>query len=227
MDRRRTSAGKRQELRARARRMAPEMRREKLLQSAIRVFARKGVTIARHPDVAREAQVSLSTVFLYFPTRRRLRAAVLAELERWAFALAMAARDRDLPPLETLYEHLHRLADLLDLNPDYARVWLGWSMAIEDELWPRYLELQRQITEIVATTIRSGQDDGSIRADVNPQDGALALLGVGYVIAQTKAAGRSREELEHFARHLVDLTFRPIEPSRPSPADTERPSGAL
>lgn len=214
MDRRRRSGAKRQGPRRRARRLAPGIRREKLLESAIHVFARKGVTIARHPDVARQAGVSLSTVFAYFPTRQQLRAAVLGELERWALALAKAAHGRGLPPIEALYEHLHQEADLLDLNPDYARIWLGWSMAIEDELWPRYLELQRRIIEIVATAIRSGQADGSIRPDLDPQDGALALIGAGYVIAQTKATGRSREDLERFARQLVELTFRPSEPIR-------------
>jgi TetR/AcrR family hemagglutinin/protease transcriptional regulator len=194
--------------RRRAPRLAPQLRRRHLLDCAIRAFASKGVTTARHPDVAREAHVSLSTIFAYFPTRRALREAVFAELERWAHQLAEAAHRHGLAPLDALYEHLHRLSDLLQVNPDYARIWLGWSMAIEDELWPRYLELQRRIVSIVAATIRRGQEEGTIRADLDAEDGALALIGAAYMIAQTQAAGRRRSEVERFAR-LVESVFRP------------------
>jgi TetR/AcrR family hemagglutinin/protease transcriptional regulator len=198
-------SGRKGAARGRAKRLDPEVRRRKLLQSAVHAFAKKGPTLASHADVAQQARVSLSTVFLYFPTRRALREAVLADLEVWAMDVARVAHEHNLPPVKALYEHLHRAADLFDLNPDYARIWLGWSMAVEDKLWPRYLAAQRRLLEIISATIRKGQLDGSIRDKLNPEDGAIALFGAAYMIAQTKAAG---QELERFAGQFVETMFR-------------------
>jgi TetR/AcrR family hemagglutinin/protease transcriptional regulator len=192
---------------SRAKRLDPAQRRQKLLQSAIHAFATKGPMVARHRDVALQAHVSLSTVFKYFPTRRGLREAVLADLEHWTLAVARAVHEQGLPAVEALYEHLRRTNDVWDVNPDYARIWLGWIMAIEDDLWSRCLATQGQIIEMIATTIRTGQRDGSIRGHMDPTEGALSLLGAAHMMAQTKAAGWSHEQIERFARHFVDLVF--------------------
>ncbi len=52
--------------RARAQRLDPAERRPQLLQCAIRVFARRGLGGAHHAEIAREARVSVPTVFFYF-----------------------------------------------------------------------------------------------------------------------------------------------------------------
>jgi TetR/AcrR family hemagglutinin/protease transcriptional regulator len=183
------------------------MRREKLLACAMRVFGRKGVAFARHSDVAKEADVSLSTVFAYFPTRQALLKAVIDELSRWALALAKRAHRIELSPRQALYEHLVQLADLLENDPEYARVWLSWSMVVDKSLARAYLKLQRRVVGIIAETARRGQRDGSIAPRLNPEDVALLIIGGAYVIAQTKLTGRSRPELERFARMVVAGTL--------------------
>lgn len=192
--------------RKRASRLDPAMRREKLVASAMRVFGRKGVASARHSDVAEGAHVSLSTVFAYFPTRKALLKAVLDELSRWALNLAKQVHRKDKTPRQSFYEHLVRLADLLEGDPDYARVWLSWSMVFEKELSRSYMKLQRRVVRIIADTARRGQRDGTVARELNPEDIGLAILGGAYVIAQTKLAGRKRSQLERFARMVVDAT---------------------
>jgi len=58
-------------------------RRALLLRCAICVFARRGLGGARHAEIAREAKVSVPTVFFYFPTRDALVGAVLDEVARF------------------------------------------------------------------------------------------------------------------------------------------------
>jgi len=193
--------------RGRAPRLAPALRRDKLLACAMRVFGRKGVAFARHSDVAQEAEVSLSTVFAYFPTRQALLKAVLDELSRWALQLAKRAHRAGLPPRQSLYEHLVQLADLLETDPEYARVWLSWSMVVDEDLSRSYLKLQRRVVRIVAETARRGQRNGTIAPKLNPEDVGLLIIGGAYVIAQTKLAGRRLPELERFARMLVNATL--------------------
>jgi len=183
------------------------MRREKLLACAMRVFGRKGVAFARHSDVAEEAGVSLSTVFAYFPTRQALLKAVLDELTRWALALARRAHNIERSPRQALYEHLVQLADLLETDPEYARVWLSWSMVVDKDLSRAYLRLQRRVVRIIAETARRGQRDQTVAPQLNPEDVGLLIIGGAYVIAQTKLTGQSRPELERFARMVVAATL--------------------
>lgn len=160
--------------------------------------------MAGHLDVAKEAGVSLSTVFVYFPTRRALREAVFESMARWALEMATAAHRSGKPPREALYDHLARITELIEAKLEYARIWLEWSMATEDELWDRYRALQNRVFGMIKDTIRGGQRDGSIRADLAPEDGAIALVSAAYGIAQSKAAGRTRAELQRFARTVLD-----------------------
>src|SRR5579885_3157999 len=66
--------------RCRARPLEQPERKAVLLQTAIRVFARRGLGGARHTEIAREAGVSVPTVFFYFPTREALVHDVLTEV---------------------------------------------------------------------------------------------------------------------------------------------------
>src|SRR5262245_6016768 len=73
---------------ARAARMAPEDRRDQLLECAVQVFARRGLGRGGHAEVAEQARVAVATVFAYFKTREDLQVAVLAEVARTFEALA-------------------------------------------------------------------------------------------------------------------------------------------
>ncbi|MGY9003943.1 MAG: TetR family transcriptional regulator, partial [Rhodospirillales bacterium] len=50
----------------RAGRLPPQERQQQLLRCAVQVFAQLGIGAAVHADVAREAEVSVATVFTYF-----------------------------------------------------------------------------------------------------------------------------------------------------------------
>ena len=56
----------------RPRRAAPEVRQAEILDAAYAEFARHGFADARMEDVARGAQVSKGTVYLYYPTKQAL-----------------------------------------------------------------------------------------------------------------------------------------------------------
>ncbi len=70
-------------VRKRAERLQPEQRRKQLLRCAVREFARTGIGSTVHADVARDASVSVPTVFQYFATREHLTNAIIAEVERF------------------------------------------------------------------------------------------------------------------------------------------------
>jgi TetR/AcrR family hemagglutinin/protease transcriptional regulator len=190
-------------LRARARRLPPEQRRAQLLAHALRVFARRGLGGARHAEIAGEAGVSVSTVFVYFPTRAELLAAVLGEVERFLVEMAERTHAARAPAPEVILAHARAFADSVDTHPDHARVWLDWSTAVRDEVWPRYLEFQERVVRILEGTIRRGIREGTIPADVDPEADARLIVGSAHMIAQMKFTHLAPERVERFLRTLV------------------------
>jgi TetR/AcrR family hemagglutinin/protease transcriptional regulator len=187
----------------RARRLPPSERRTQLLTCALRVFARRGLGEARHAEIAKEAGVSVPTVFFYFPTRDELVSAVLDEVERFCLELAERVHGRDLPAHQILLQHAIAFAESVDTHPDYARVWLDWSTAIRDKVWPRYIDFQEKLVRILEKTIRQGQRKGTFAADVDPEDAALLGLSAAHMLAQMKFLRRAPEKVERFMRAVV------------------------
>jgi TetR/AcrR family hemagglutinin/protease transcriptional regulator len=189
--------------RPRARRLAPEERRAALLGCALRVFARRGLAAARHAEVAREAAVSVSATFVYFPSRRALVQAVLDEVARFLLEMAEEIHRREERADRLVLAHARAFAQSVDTHPDHARVWLDWSTAIGSESWPRYLEFQERMLRVVARTLERGRREGSLAADVDPLEDARLLIGAAHMVAQMKLTRSSPESVDRFLRTLV------------------------
>lgn len=190
----------------RAARLAPADRRAQLVACAIRVFARRGLGAARHTEVAAEAAVSVPTVFFYFPTREALVDAVLDEVSTFFLAMGRRHLAVDAPAPDRLMAFAQAFAASVESHPDHARVWLDWSTAVRDDLWPRYLRFQNQIAAALARTIRHGQRDGSVAPDLDPADEARLFVSAAYVVTQMTFAHQGPQRVTRFLRTLVRAT---------------------
>jgi TetR/AcrR family hemagglutinin/protease transcriptional regulator len=168
----------------------------------MRVFARRGLGGARHSEIAKEAQVSVPTVFFYFPTREALVKAVLDEVGRFLTDMTVEIHGSRGAAPEIVLAHAKAFADSVDTHPDYARVWLDWSTAMRDEIWPLYLEFQENVVGIIANTIRRWQSERGI-SDEEAEDDARLIVGSAHMIAQMKFTRCSPEKVDHFLRTLV------------------------
>jgi TetR/AcrR family hemagglutinin/protease transcriptional regulator len=188
--------------RQRARRLDPSERRPQLLECAMRVFARRGLGSARHSEIAKEAKVSVPTVFFYFPSREALVKAVLEEVARFLTDMTVEIHSSSGAAPEIVLAHAKAFADSVDTHPDYARVWLDWSTAMRDEIWPLYLEFQENIVAIIANTIRRWQRARG-ESEQEAEDDARLIVGSAHMIAQMKFTRCTPEKLDHFLRTLV------------------------
>jgi TetR/AcrR family transcriptional regulator, hemagglutinin/protease regulatory protein len=193
-------------LRTRARRLDPSQRRPQLLECAIHVFARRGLGSARHAEIAREAEVSVPTVFFYFATREALVRAVLDEVARFLTDMTVQIHASCGAAPEIVLAHAKAFANSVDTHPDHARVWLDWSTAMREEIWPHYLEFQENIVDIVATTIRRWQRARGMPEE-DADDDARLLVGSAHMVAQMKFTRCAPEKVDHFLRVLVRATL--------------------
>ncbi len=166
------------------------------------VFARRGLGGARHSEIAKEAKVSVPTVFFYFPSREALVKAVLEEVSRFLTDMTVEIHSSPEPAPDIVLAHAKAFADSVDTHPDYARVWLDWSTAMRDEIWPLYLEFQENVVGIIANTIRRWQRSRGM-SEQEAEDDARLIVGSAHMIAQMKFTRCTPEKVDHFLRTLV------------------------
>src|SRR6202140_267036 len=93
--------------------------RDRLVNAAMALFARKGIVNTTTADVAKAVRMSHGVLFLHFPTRDDLVIAVIDEFGRRLSAEFRQAFERDLGLRAVLQAHLRVLAEL---EPFYARL---------------------------------------------------------------------------------------------------------
>ncbi len=185
-------------------RLSKKERRAQLLACALDAFAERGLERAVHADVARKAGVSIPTVFVYFPTRRELVAAVLDEVERFLLTIVDEAPRSTGPVPAVLFETIWRFALSVESHSASMQVWLDWSTGIRGETWSLYLAVQDRIISDLREVVQRGQREGSVDENLDPGDAARIIVGEGHHVALMMFAGVDRERVRHFLAHLIE-----------------------
>ena len=185
------------------RRLPAEARRAQLLACAMQAFAAEGLSRAGHGQVAEIAGVSVPTVFHYFPTRDALVDAVLDEVERFFTELAQRVHGRSDGARARLVDHGLAFLASADTHAAHIRVWLDWSTAIREHVWPRYLAFQERLVRIVEKSILEGRATGEIPAHVDPDSAARLFVGNAHMAAMMKFAPDTGLDLERHVRQAV------------------------
>src|SRR5947208_583464 len=127
--------------------------RDRLVNAAMSLFARKGIVQTTTADIARSIRMSHGVVFLHFPKRDDLVIAVIDEFGRRLAVEFRQALEQDLGLRAVLQAHLRVLAEF---EPFYAR------LVIEARLLPyeqvletnaRYYVQSQGITPDAATRL--------------------------------------------------------------------------
>ena len=208
--------------RRRARPLDQQERKALLIESAIRVFARRGLGGARHTEIAREAKVSVPAVFFYFPTREALVREVLEEVSRFFEGLIEAVSSDDRSAPEIIMERLRTWTDAVTRYPDHTCVILEWSTAIRSEAWPLYLKHYERMLARNRDTIRDWRIAiGSDRVDDSEND-ARVIAATGYVLSQMKMTRVPMESIERFLQTVVRDTVGVDEAPRAAARESKR-----
>jgi TetR/AcrR family hemagglutinin/protease transcriptional regulator len=194
-------------------RLKPEERKAQLLETALEVFARRGFGRAGHAEIAQAAGVAVSTVFLYFPTRKVLVTSVLDEVGRFYVDLAQRVHAEGGPVVEVFAEHRRQFHATVETHPHRSRIALDWSTAAREDVWPLYLEFIDELVRNHMTTIRRGQMSGEVPATVDPETSALMLIGTAQMTAQLRLAGTESEKLERMSALMIGAALGQLTPT--------------
>ncbi|MCG7498547.1 TetR/AcrR family transcriptional regulator [Vibrio sp. Of7-15] len=181
-------------------RLSPEKRKEQLLEIAISVFARRGIGRGGHADIAEIANVSVATVFNYFPTREDLVDEVLNKVESRFSQFLADSLVEDAHIKESLENITNNLIDVTLEQEDWVKVWFEWSSSTRDEVWPLFVSTNKDNMKRVAELFGAAMVKGEVCDEHNPNDLAKLLHGICYSLYLQANRTPDKEKLEN----LVD-----------------------
>lgn len=202
-------------------RLSQEDRRAQLLGCALKVFAEHGLDGGNHALIAKEADVSVPTVFFYFSTREKLVDAVLTEVEDNYKRSIKKVRSSKDPAIQVLLDFDKAMFDTLKDYPYNSRIFLEWSIMVRAETWPRFLKLHKTIIKTLANLIKRGQSEGSFRPELVPEDEAYILHASSYSISQMKLLGLGPAKFKSYRKSILQTVLLPGHPDNPFTNGTE------
>ena len=188
--------------------------REKILETATRLFSGQGYGSTSLSQVAKEAEVSKALIFWHFESKEKLfRAVVQRTLEPYFINVV-----EDLAGLSEI-EQITRLVDeyyaFVSRNLGSVRFFL--SLILREEQHPHDVvghmnELQRVYVSLLADVIESGRQRGTLREDVQPTlQAQLVMCALYGILVQGFLGGEqppSAALLAHLKTTLVDVLRR-------------------
>jgi AcrR family transcriptional regulator len=185
--------------------------REKILETAMRLFSTQGYGNTSLSQVAKEAQVSKALIFWHFENKDQLfRTALQKTLEPYIINIL-----DDLEGLSEL-DQIRRLIDeyyaFVSQNMYSVKFVLGLILRDEkhpDDVVGHMNELQRVYVNLLADIMESGRQKGLFRPTLDPPlDAGLIMSALHGILVQgfmwNDAPDRSQALLDHLKATLVD-----------------------
>lgn len=164
-------------------------KREHILEAAIRVFARRGYHGARVSDIAAEAEIAYGLVYHYFKNKEEILRTIFEE--RWNAFLHVVEQVAEGPGTAT--DKLHALAGLVlyayRRRPDWVKVLVFEIQRSSRFSEPEQIRAVGRLFQSVERVVRSGQEAGELRSDIDAQVACLAFIGALETMITSQVLG--------------------------------------
>ena len=192
-----------------ARQPGAEEKRRRILDAAVRVFARRGFHASRVGDIAEEAGVAHGLLYHYFSSKDEVLQTVFRE--NWAELLERfeQVEASDEPADEKLHGIVKILLRTWRNDPDLVTVMVrevGRSAQLASQV-----EVIGQGFAVIERVIEQGQSQGVFRAELDPRLASWVVYGSLEEILTGWVMGRlpdGDEEVARAERTIVDVVVR-------------------
>ncbi|GAA5647020.1 MULTISPECIES: LuxR/HapR/OpaR family quorum-sensing transcriptional regulator [Vibrio] len=186
-------------------RLSPQKRKLQLMEIALEVFARRGIGRGGHADIAEIAQVSVATVFNYFPTREDLVDDVLTHVVRQFSNFLTENIDLDIHAKENLRNLTTSMITLVAEDCHWLKVWFEWSASTRDEVWPLFVSSNRTNQLLVQNMFAKAIERGEVCDQHSPEDLANLFQGICYSLFVQANRAKNKDELEKLVQSYLDM----------------------
>lgn len=185
--------------------------REKIILAvARRMFAQKGYYGTNLNDVAKEVGIARGTIYLHFPTKDDLLAAIIRNADEHILKTLKDVVEPEDNPLKKLrkifYEYLktcYEFEDLIKVMSHELRT------AVSSHLYGN--NDANSVARLVAKTIEEGKQKGFIDPEINTSIAANAFFSVITIQTFLDAREERGLELEEITESALKIYFKGIE----------------
>ncbi len=186
-------------------RLSPIKRKQQLMEIALEVFARRGIGRGGHADIAEIAQVSVATVFNYFPTREDLVDEVLNHVVRQFSNFLSDNIDLDLHARDNIANITNAMIELVEQDCHWLKVWFEWSASTRDEVWPLFVSTNRTNQLLVDNMFIKAIERGEICHEHKPEHLTNLFHGICYSLFVQANRIKRTEDLKHLISSYLDM----------------------
>ncbi|KEY91579.1 transcriptional regulator [Candidatus Photodesmus blepharus] len=186
-------------------RLSPQKRKLQLMEIALKVFAKRGIGRGGHADIAEIAQVSVATVFNYFPTREDLVDDVLNHVVRQFSNFLSDNIDLDIHAKENLRNITSEMVHLVIRDCHWLKVWFEWSASTRDEVWPLFVSTNRTNQMLVQNMFVKAIDRGEVRSGLEAEQIATLFHGICYSLFVQANRVQNESEMHKLTKSYLDM----------------------
>ncbi len=208
-------------------------KRALILDAAVKVFAEKGYHGSRVSDIASEAGIAYGLVYHYFKNKEEILATIFEE--RWtgfieaveAIGASSTSTEDKLVSVAALMLNAYRV------RPEWVKVLVLEIQRSSRFAEPGQLRAVGRLFEALARILRTGQERGELRGDLDPRIacyvlvGALDIVITSLVLGVTRIEGGEEDERAFYlevAKTVVEIFLRGIG-QPPSTTQPTQPRG--
>ena len=182
----------------------------RILEAAIKVFARNGFYNSKVAEIAREADVADGTIYLYFKNKDDILISLFEDKMNEIIAQLNSRLEGMTDPIEKIrvyirahFEMVRDHHDLMEVITVELRQSAKFMKEYDNKQFMRYLN-------ILSDIIREGKDSGLIRKDVSPRIIKRALFGIMDELSlYLVLSGPNRKyKLDQMTREVSDFFIR-------------------
>ncbi len=182
-----------------------QLRREKIIEAAVKVFARKGFYNANVKDVAQQAGVADGTIYLYFKNKDDLLISLFEDkmeniLERFKRALKKIT-----DPLDQLKTFIKVYFDLIEEDKELSEVFQVELRQSSKFLKDYHNQKFADYLNILSSILDKGKKDRFFRSNLNTKITTLIIFGaIDEVARQWILGADSKYSLKEAAEQTCD-----------------------
>ena len=180
-------------------------RRTQILASAIRIFGEKGFQNATIAEIAKDAGIGDATIYEYFKNKEDLLLAIPVEITKGLIPLINDHMMGIKGALNKLRKFIWWWLNYVEKNPGYGSIVLLELKTSKTYVSNEAYQAARNFYKIVLDIIREGQEEGSIKKEINIYLARSICVGaIEHIIIRWLLKER-KYSLTQYADELADL----------------------
>jgi len=191
-------------------------RKTQILASAIKIFGEKGFQNATIAEIAKDAGVGDATIYEYFKNKEDLMLAIPVETTK---ELIPQINDHMMGikgALNKLRKFIWWWLNYVEKNPGYGSIVLLELKTSKTYVSNEAYQAARNFYKIVLDIIREGQEEGSIKKEINIYLARSICVGaIEHIIIRWLLKDR-KYSLTQYADELADLLINSLKKNEPN-----------